>query len=62
MPNLRNGSKGGFEPGLSRLRVRRSTIELPRVRTYVHANVGLCADECVYTSVRVWGAHVRVCE
>ena len=30
MPNLRNGSKGGFEPGLSRLRVRRSTTELPR--------------------------------
>ena len=30
MPNLRNGSKGGFEPGLSRLRVRRSTAELSR--------------------------------
>ena len=30
MPNLRNGSKGGFEPGLSRLRVRHSTTELPR--------------------------------
>ena len=25
MPNLRNGSKGGFEPGLTRLRVRHST-------------------------------------
>ena len=22
---------------------------------YVHANVGLCADVCVYMSVRVWG-------
>ena len=27
MPNLRNGSKGGFEPGLTRLRVRHSTAE-----------------------------------
>ena len=26
-----------------------------RVCTYVHANVGLCADECVYTSVCVCG-------
>ena len=31
------------------------------VSTYVHVNVGLCADECVYTSVREWGAHVRGC-
>ena len=30
MPNLRNGSKWGFEPGLSRLRVRHSTTELRR--------------------------------
>ena len=30
MPKLRNGSKGGFEPGFSRLRVRHSTTELPR--------------------------------
>ena len=31
MPNLRNGiAKGGFEPGLSRLRVRHSTTKLPR--------------------------------
>ena len=30
MPNLRNGSKGGFEPELTRLRVRHSTTELPR--------------------------------
>ena len=30
MPKLRNGSKVGFEPGLSRLRVRHSTTELPR--------------------------------
>ena len=29
MPNLRNGNKGGFEPGLSRWRDRRSTAELP---------------------------------
>ena len=31
MPNLRNGSKGGFEPGLTLLRVRHSTTELPRL-------------------------------
>ena len=30
MANLRNGSKGGFEPGLTRLQVRHSTTELPR--------------------------------
>ena len=29
MPNLPNGTKGGFEPGLTRLRVRHSTTELP---------------------------------
>ena len=29
MSNLRNGSKGGFEPGLTWLRVRHSTTELP---------------------------------
>ena len=27
MPIIRNGSKGGFEPGLTRLRVRHSTAE-----------------------------------
>ena len=30
MPKLRNGSKVGFEPGFTRLRVRHSTAELPR--------------------------------
>ena len=30
MPKLRNGSKGGFEPALSRLGVWHSTTELPR--------------------------------
>ena len=30
MPKLRHGSKWGFEPGLSRLRVRHSTTELLR--------------------------------
>ena len=29
MPNLRNGNKEGFEPGLTWLRVRHSTTELP---------------------------------
>ena len=33
MPNRRNGTKRGFEPGLTRLRVRRSTTELPRSTT-----------------------------
>ena len=28
MPTFRNGRKGGFEPGLLRLRVQRSTAEL----------------------------------
>ena len=32
-PNLRNGSKGGFEPGLSQLRVRHSITELLRSTT-----------------------------
>ena len=35
MPKLRHGSKWGFEPGLSRLRVRHSTTELPRSTTYL---------------------------
>ena len=46
MPNLRNGSKGGFEPGLSRLRVRHSTTELLRstaVRKCSHGKVVLNA-------------------
>ena len=30
MPNLQNGTKVGFEPELTRLRVRRSTTELRR--------------------------------
>ena len=30
MPNLRHGSKAGFERGLTRLRVRHSTTELAR--------------------------------
>ena len=34
MHNLLNGSKGGFEPGLSRLRVWHSTAERPRSTTY----------------------------
>ena len=34
MSYLRNGSKGGFEPGSTRLRVRHSTAELPRSTQY----------------------------
>ena len=30
MPKPKNGSDGGFEHGLSRLRVRHSTADLPR--------------------------------
>ena len=36
MPNFRNGSKGGFEPGLTWLRVRHSTTELPRMWSSRH--------------------------
>ena len=38
MPNFRNGSKCGFEPGLTWLRVRRSTTELPRSMSGEHAS------------------------
>ena len=40
MAKLRNGSNGGFEPGLSRLRVRHATTELPR-STKSHLSVSL---------------------
>ena len=36
MPNLPNGSKGGFEPGISRLRVRHSTTELSNCAPQYH--------------------------
>ena len=35
MPNLRNGNKEGFEPGLTWLRVRHSTTELPHSTKHV---------------------------
>ena len=38
MPNLPNGTKGGFEPGLTRLRVRHSTTELPRSIKCMHVH------------------------
>ena len=47
MPKLRNGSKGGFKPGLPRLRVKHSTAELPRSTAgYMSSQVleGLCAS------------------
>ena len=40
MPNLRNGSKGGFEPGLSRLRVWHSTTELLRSTSVLRVRQG----------------------
>ena len=39
MHKLQNGSKGGFDPGLSRLRVRRSTAGLLRSTNFVCFNV-----------------------
>ena len=36
MPNPRNGNKEGFEPGLTWLRVRHSTTELPRYGMSFH--------------------------
>ena len=39
MPNLRNGSKGGFEPGLSRLRVRHSTTALHALSMAGHTSL-----------------------
>ena len=40
MPKLLNGSKMGFEPGLSRLQVRHSTTELPRSTSNVTSRAG----------------------
>ena len=40
MPNLRNGVKGGFEPGLTRVRVRHSTTELPRSINKINIIIG----------------------
>ena len=40
MPNLRNGTKWGFEPGPTWLRVRHSTAELPRSINH------LCSGQC----------------
>ena len=50
MPNLRNGSKGGFEPGLTRLRVRHSTTELPRSTL---SSLQTCSSLFVFYIVRV---------
>ena len=41
MPNLPNGTKGGFEPGLTRLRVRHSTTELPRSTMYAERSCNI---------------------
>ena len=38
MPELRNGSKGGFEPGLSRLRVRHSTALQLAAAMHLHCS------------------------
>ena len=52
MPKLRNGSKGGFEPGLSRLRVRRSTAELPMVTLNHFSLTVLCFGHLMVTQDR----------
>ena len=39
MPNLPNGTKGVFKPGLTRLRVRHSTTELPRSNVSNERNI-----------------------
>ena len=49
MPNLRKGTKGGFEPGLSRLQVQHSTGELPRSMD-LKSNQ-LIVENCMYVSV-----------
>ena len=49
MPNLRNGSKRGFEPGLTSLRVWRSTTELPRsIDSQLRALTTLLGDATVH--------------
>ena len=53
MPNLGNGSKGGFEPGLSRLRVRHSTAELPRSTYMVQVNIAQYIADSHVTQVHV---------
>ena len=71
MPNLRNSSKAGFEPGLTRLRGWHSTTELhqctrhthartpTRTHTHPHAHcVCVCVDAC--GCVRVSLVHADV--
>ena len=63
MPNLRNGSKGGFEPGLTRLRVRHSTTELPRSTQSdcvgrVRGGVGRNPSEAGYPA----SAYIKFCK
>ena len=48
MPNLRHGSKGGFEPGLIWLRVRHSTAELPRSICFF-----VCLSVCMFVCLSV---------
>ena len=42
MTNLRNGSQEGSEPGLTSLRVRHSTAELPRSNLIVLTESSFC--------------------
>ena len=55
MPKLRNDSKGGFETGLSRLRFRHSTTELPRSTTST-----LDPGDGNRTMDQLWTADIRI--
>ena len=46
MPNVRKGGKVGFEPGLTWLRVRRSTTEIPRsIWACIDMRRGICGQK-----------------
>ena len=52
MPNLGNSSKGGFEPGLSRLRVLHSTTELSRSNK--HSIATLSFEFYLVTHIKIY--------
>ena len=66
IPKSRNGSKVGFEPGLSRLRVRHSTTELPH--STVTVLLLICSrpwktcvrTRCLPSCTITWSQSVRV--
>ena len=61
MPNIRNGNKEGFEPGLTLLRVRNATTELPRYTTrhYLYTgDTGVMAGVAIICAGSVVSCHV----